>query len=386
VNTEPHVVIVGAGAAGHAAASTLRKEGYPGPITLIHPEPQAPYNRTLVNKGILPGLLTPEQIALPGLDSFDVDLVSATATGIDAGRAVVLLDDGRQVPFGTLIVATGSQPRSAASRGHRPAGRIFHLHSADDGVRIRNAVDGLAAPVVTVLGAGFIGAETASHFAQAGATVNLVSRPTLPMAATLGEPIARRVSELHHQHVNTWFGRKVVRVGQGGDSATVTLDGGHQLESDFVVVAHGTAPGSRWAAAEGGVAVDDRLRVVDLPNTYAAGSVAVHNAADGGTFRIDHWDAAVAQGRHAAWTLLHDREGAPDPGPYVPDSGYLLNLYRVPIAVYGVAMPTATQRHETPASGGIITEFRGGDGNLIAVAGLAAGGSLRGRLEQLTRP
>src|SRR5262245_3966320 len=39
------VVIVGAGAAGDAAADTLRREGYEGPVTLVDPDPSAPVDR-----------------------------------------------------------------------------------------------------------------------------------------------------------------------------------------------------------------------------------------------------------------------------------------------------------------------------------------------------
>ncbi|MHA7224347.1 hypothetical protein ACX80S_18915 [Arthrobacter sp. RHLT1-20] len=48
----------------------------------------------------------------------------------------------------------------------------------------------------------------------------------------------------------------------------------------------------------------------------------------GQLYGIDHWDAAAAQGAHAARAVLHDITGAPDPGPYTPDTGYTLTVYR----------------------------------------------------------
>ncbi|HEX2144330.1 MAG TPA: NAD(P)/FAD-dependent oxidoreductase [Glycomyces sp.] len=384
VKTGSNIVIVGAGAAGHAAASALRKEGYVDRMTLVHPEPHAPYNRTLVNKGVLPGLLTPEQIALP-LDSLGIDLVNAAATGVDTEWSTLLLRDGDQVAFDALIVATGSAPRHGVSTASDARGRVFGLHSAEDGTRIRDVVNGMAAPTFTVLGAGFIGAEAASHFAEVGADVHLVSRPTLPLAGVVGEPIARRVADLHHEHVDARFGRKIERIDQGRDSVTVTLDDGMRLESDLVIVAHGNTPVSQWAVGDGGVKVDERLRAICLPAAYAAGGVAVH-ASTGESYRIDHWDAAAAQGAHAARTLLHDREGAPDPGPYAPTTGFTLNLYRTPIAAYGVALPKAAQRHETAESGGFVTKFHDPNGNLIAVAGIAAGPALADLRGGLSRP
>ena len=74
----------------------------------------------------------------------------------------------------------------------------MHIHTVDDAARIRDWFrDDPGATAVTLLGAGFIGAETASYLADAGAAVHLVSRPTVPLAGVLGERIARRVTELH---------------------------------------------------------------------------------------------------------------------------------------------------------------------------------------------
>src|SRR5690606_39097996 len=49
------VVIVGAGAAGLAAARTLRTEGYEGPVTLVDPDLDAPYDRPNLSKDYLAG-------------------------------------------------------------------------------------------------------------------------------------------------------------------------------------------------------------------------------------------------------------------------------------------------------------------------------------------
>ncbi len=282
IETSAGVVVAGAGAAGHSAARTLRQEGYAGPLTVLHHEEHAPYNRTLVNKAVLQGLLTAAQVALPSLDDLDVHLVRAGVHAMEPDHSVLVLDHGERLPYSTLIAATGSTPRPhSAYLGE--AARLVHIHTVDDAARIRDWFrDDPDATSVTLLGAGFIGAETASYLADAGASVHLVSRPTVPLAGVLGERIARRVTELHAEHVTTHFGRQVRAVSGGTDSVTVTLDDGHVLESDLAVVAHGTVPASAWTTdTERGIAVDDRLRAVDLRRVYAAGGVAVHTARTG---------------------------------------------------------------------------------------------------------
>ena len=389
IETSQGVVVAGAGAAGHSAARTLRDEGYNGPLTVLHPEPHAPYNRTLVNKAVLQGLLSAAQIALPSLDTLDVHQVRAGVVAIDPHASVLMLDNGQRLPYAMLIAATGSTPRS---HNHQlgEAARLLHIHTVDDAERIRDWLgDDPGAKSVTLLGAGFIGAETASYLADAGATVHLVSRPAVPLAGVLGERIARRVTELHSAHVTTHFGRQVRAVSGHRDSVTVTLDDGQVLESDLVVAAHGTVSAAVWATdTEEGIAVDDRLRAVGLRRVYAAGSVAVHTGRLGQSYRVDHWDAATSQGAHAARTLLHDHANGEDPGPYAPSTGFTLNLYHHAIAAYGVAVPGAVERqHPTGNADAILTTFHEPALQAItAAAGIGAARELLGLRGHLERP
>ena len=115
--TNQHIVVVGAGAANHSAATTLRGEGYTGPLTVVHSEADLPCNRTLVNKAVLSGLLTPDQIALPPLGALDVEVITARAIELDAGAMALVLDDGHHLRYTALIAATGSTPRPARLAG-----------------------------------------------------------------------------------------------------------------------------------------------------------------------------------------------------------------------------------------------------------------------------
>jgi NADPH-dependent 2,4-dienoyl-CoA reductase/sulfur reductase-like enzyme len=368
---------------------TLRAEGYTGALTVLHHEDHQPYNRTLVNKALLQGLLSADQIALPPVEASDVDLIRAAVVSIDLEASVLVLDNGERLPYSALIAATGSTPR--AQPGHvEESGRLMKIHTVEDAHRIRAWFgEDPGASSVTLLGAGFIGAETASYLAEAGSTVHLVSRPAVPLAGVLGERIAQRVSELHDAHVTRHFGRELVAISPGRESVTVSLDDGQVLESDLAVVAHGTVPFSAWAtAAEPGISVDDRLRSRLINGLYAAGSVAVHTDRIGRQYRVDHWDAATAQGAHAARTLLHDRAGGQDPGPYAPSTGYTLRLYGHTISAYGVALPGAVQRQgPTGGADAIFTTFHdAADGALTAAAGLGAGRELLALRPQLHRP
>ncbi|WP_104168856.1 FAD-dependent oxidoreductase [Arthrobacter sp. SX1312] len=385
---QQRIVIVGAGAAGLSAAATVRAEGYEGPLTIINGEVHRPYNRTLVNKGVLSGLLTAEQIAQPGSSALDADAIQGKAGSVDPDLAILTLEDGRRLRYDALIAASGSAPQ-LSDHAAAISERVFHLHTVDDADRLRaQFAKDPGGLTVTILGAGFIGSEVASSMSEAGAHVHLVSRSSMPLASALGEHIAARITELHSNHVTTHFGQSFTNISTGSDSATVTLSDGRVLESDVVLIAHGTKPNTAWlTGGDGGIAVDSRLRSRDYRGVYAAGSIALHTARTGQLYRIDHWDAAVAQGAHAARAALHDLHGAPDPAAYTPDSGFTVTLYQHSAAAYGAAMPGVTERHhDTGSTEALLTSFHNTDGAMIAVAGLNAFPQLFTACAQLRTP
>ncbi|MET4095803.1 NAD(P)/FAD-dependent oxidoreductase [Arthrobacter sp. UYCu712] len=382
------MVIVGAGAAGMSAATTLRAEGFKGPVTLINGEPHQPYNRTMVNKGVLPGLLTVEQITQPGVRALGGDLVQARAAAVDTDNSVLILEDGRSVPYAALIASTGSAPRPDLRMSAAPD-RLFHLHTAIDAARLRKQLGkNPSSKTVTVLGAGFIGAEAASFLAEAGARVHLISRSALPLAAALGTRIAQQIAELHRLNVNSYFGQDITELSAEPAYIRATLSNGQVLESDLVVIAHGTVPGSAWITkGDKGIGVDSRLRALSHERVYAAGGVALHTTSVGQLYRIDHWDAAVAQGAHAARAVLHDLTGAPDPGPYTPDTGFTLTVHRHAAAAYGTISPGSQERQlETGDPDAVLTSFHEPGGAMTAVAGLGAFSELLAARSEIAIP
>ncbi|KAJ8140765.1 hypothetical protein OY671_006054 [Metschnikowia pulcherrima] len=371
----PDVVVVGGGAAGHAAVTTSRGEGFDGRVVLVHGEEGEPYSRTLVDKAILQGSLTAEQAASPV--PLDVELVRGRAIGSDPARRAVVLADGRELTAAAVVLATGAVPRPGPAVDRVPAlagadggePRVVHSHTARDAERSRASLGpDPARRTVTVLGAGFVGSETAAWLAEVGATVHLVARSRLPLAGALGTAVARAVASRHEEHLDAHLGRRVEAVTERPGGVTVRLVGGTVSESDLAVVAHGTAPAAPGTG--GGVDVDDRLAVPGAPGSFAAGAVAVHRDRRGRRFRTDHWDAAVAQGAHAARAVSRRLVGGPDLGPYVPDAGFSLVSHGAQVAGFGVAVPGATPEHRTLDGGGSLTESRvGGDSVAVTCAG-----------------
>lgn len=134
----PSIAIIGAGAAGTAAARTLKAAGLD--IDLYTRCGERPYNRTLVNKGIAIGLLEPAQAALPDTGA---TLRSETVRGLDPRARRLRLESGDTHAYDALLIATGSRARTldeeVIGRDQAvSAGRLTTLHSAADAVRVRD--------------------------------------------------------------------------------------------------------------------------------------------------------------------------------------------------------------------------------------------------------
>src|SRR5881397_4445847 len=108
------VVIVGAGAAGNAAAEMLRREGYNGPVTLIGSDEFLPYDRPNLSKDYLAGAAPEEWIPLRPPEFYREQKIDALATtsvtAIDPKKKQVTLSDGSSLGYGALLLATGAEP------------------------------------------------------------------------------------------------------------------------------------------------------------------------------------------------------------------------------------------------------------------------------------
>lgn len=372
--TEHGVVIVGSGAAGHSCARALRAQGFAGRIRLVHGEPGPAINRTLVDKGVLPGLLTGSQIALPPLA--DVEVIRASAVELRASTRSVVLDDGRELQGDALVLAPGSAPRALDEDVEVDAAvRLHVLHGVVDAEELRRAIPDPVGARVVILGAGFIGAEAASHFAGVGAHVTLVGRSALPLRAAVGDEIAARFAALHADRIDARLGvgvRSVRAAGRGRDAAILQLDDGSRVEADAVIVAVGSRPATAWAGYDGAIPVDDRFRLAEAPGVYVAGSASAPHLDEGRT-RVDHWDAATAQGAHAARALLHELGQGDDPGSWRPTTGFSLMAHGAVIAARGVRPADAREAIEQLEGGGLLVRFSTPSGRLTGVAGWNAG-------------
>jgi 3-phenylpropionate/trans-cinnamate dioxygenase ferredoxin reductase subunit len=374
------VVVVGHGAAAQAALRELRANAPHLSTALI--ADAGGINRTLVTKGVLAGLLSEDQIAVPvppGVERFE-----GPATGLDVTERHVALGAGQSIGYRAIVITTGSVPR--ALDGPDIPVPVVHMHEPGDATHVRHLLDTAAGSArVAIFGAGLVGAETAAALTDAGAHVHLIARSDRPLAAALGLQLADRVADLHRKHVTAHLGAMLDRGWSTGRHCGVVLDDGTQIALDLVIAAQGTIPRTAWTGtgARAGLRVDDRLRW--RPSAYAAGGAAVHATAHGKDYRIDHWDAAGDQGRHAARAVLFDLGLGDDPGPYVPRTGFTVRFHGATLTGVGVPAPGATRLFEDLRGGAAITRFISPSGELVGAVALDAPRVARELLPSIAR-
>ncbi|WP_354639234.1 NAD(P)/FAD-dependent oxidoreductase [Kitasatospora camelliae] len=313
----PHV-IVGASLAGAKAAEALREEGFGGPIVLIGEERERPYERPPLSKGYLLGKDEREKIFVHPEGWYaehQVNLRLGTAvTGIDPAARTVTLDGGERVAFASLLLATGASPRRLkVPGGEGPS--VRYLRRVGDCERLKE--DFRAGRRVAVIGAGWIGLETAAAARTAGCEVTVLEVAELPLLRVLGREVAQVFADLHRAHgVDLRFGVQVAEIREDG----VLLGDGTRVPAEVVVVGVGIAPNTALAAAAGlevdnGVRTDPHLRT-SHPDVFAAGDVAnAFHPLYGRPIRVEHWANALHQPKVAARSML-GRDTVYDRVPY----------------------------------------------------------------------
>jgi NADPH-dependent 2,4-dienoyl-CoA reductase/sulfur reductase-like enzyme/nitrite reductase/ring-hydroxylating ferredoxin subunit len=301
------VVIVGGGAAGHAAAETLRQDGYAGPVTLISADQSGPYDRPNLSKDYLAGTAPEEWIPLRPADHYDKLAISlllnTSVVKLHIGARRVELADGRSLPFGSLLLATGAQPaRLDVPGADRPS--VFTLRTWADSKRLQSAAR--VARRAVVVGASFIGLEAAAALRARGLEVTVVTPAARPLERLFGPGVADFLRRQHEQHgVRFRFGARPIGVGHN----TVALNNGEELPAELVVVGIGVQPVTDLAeqtgiAVDNGILVNDQLET-NVPGIFAAGDVArFPDPVSGQRIRIEHWVVAQSQGSLAAHNML----------------------------------------------------------------------------------
>ena len=314
--TDPRTfAIVGAGLAGAKAAEALRAEGFDGRIVLLGAEPHRPYERPPLSKGYLQGNADRDSAYVHPAEWYPehrVELrVDTTVTEIDRRAHELVIGDGGRLAYDKLLLTTGATPRRLPVPGSDLDG-VYYLRDFGDSDRLKAAFR--PGTRVVIVGAGWIGLETAAAARTAGAEVTVLEQAELPLLRVLGRQMATVFADLHRDHgVELRFGVSVSAIQPTAEhpsnAGAVLLADGSDIIADAVVVGIGVTPNVELARSCGlnvddGILVNSQLLSSD-DDILAAGDVAnAYHPLLCRQIRIEHWANALHQPAVAAKTML----------------------------------------------------------------------------------
>jgi 3-phenylpropionate/trans-cinnamate dioxygenase ferredoxin reductase subunit len=299
------VVIVGGGLAATRVVEEFRRFDGDRRLVLVTGESHLPYDRPPLSKQFLLGD-RPTPYLRDDWAELGVDVLLATrAVALHADRRILLLDDGRELRYSALVIATGAEPRPLPGL----VGPGVHLlRTVEDATALRE--DLRRHRKLTVVGGGFIGSEVAATACELGIEVTLVEALGAPLARVLGDEVAAELSRLHSDAgVQLRCGVTVVSAQGEGHDRRLVLSDGSTVEAGVVVVGLGVSPATGWLDGSGvkvddGIVCDERGRT-SQPGVWAAGDVARWRYAGTGEHqRLEHWSSAVNQGLAVARDLV----------------------------------------------------------------------------------
>jgi NADPH-dependent 2,4-dienoyl-CoA reductase/sulfur reductase-like enzyme len=280
---------------GDAVCQGIRSVDSDGPVGLVGEEPDPPYKRPPLTKGLWSGGAEEKIWRNTGERGVDLHL-GRRIVRIDPGAGTAVDDAGDEYRYEKLVLATGGRARRLPRDGDgvvyfRTLGDYRHVRAlSDEGARF------------VVIGGGFIGSELAASLRSQGREVTMVFPEDGVGWRTFPASLSAAVTDYYREKgIEVLAGTLVGSVEKGG----VRLEDGRLLEADAVVAGLGIEPNVELAAeaglpVDGGIVVDDHARVEGADNVWAAGDVARFPiAALGRTGRIEHEDHANNHGRLA---------------------------------------------------------------------------------------
>ncbi len=307
-------LIIGGGLAGDAAVRGIRELDANGSIGMLSTEPNPPYTRPNLSKGLWKG--RPLEKIWRNTQELGVELhLARKVTQLDTLKKHVIDETGEEYMFDKLLLATGGSPIRLPIGGEDD---IIYFRDLQDYRRLRALSE--RGERFLVIGGGFIGSEIAAALTMVGKKVVMVF---------LEEAIGVRVypNDLSH-YLNDFYRQKGVEVvtndsvanlEKNGDRFTVRTRNGRAFEVDGVVAGIGIRPNVELAQqaglqVENGILVDARLRT-SAPDVFAAGDVAnFFQAALGKRVRVEHEDNALQMGKLAGRNMA----GADEAYTHVP--------------------------------------------------------------------
>ncbi|WP_284981523.1 FAD-dependent oxidoreductase [Arthrobacter sp. efr-133-TYG-118] len=366
MNQLQHIAIIGASAAGVAAAGAMRRGGFDGTITLHDGGRHLPYERPPLSKSAVSRGLKEIQSATSYAELEIELLLGQRAVALTTDREVIF-DSAPTIRPDRVLLATGVSARRLPVSGAE-LHNVLYLRDAGDAEALSAELH-RGGPLVLV-GGGFIGLEIAAVARTLGIDVTVVETQERPLFNVVGPEVGGLITALHHDRgVRIITGREVTAMRGSKAVEEVVLSDGRVLPAATVVVGVGVVPNDQLVRTHGvklsgGVVVDAHGQTDD-PWIWAAGDVAVrrhrHLRRVG---RIEHWDTAQRHGATVGSSMVGDLQ-EDTAVPYVWSDQYELSYQ-----AFGRGEPTDQVVLRDGAQPDEFLAFSLSEGRVHAVAGI----------------
>jgi 3-phenylpropionate/trans-cinnamate dioxygenase ferredoxin reductase subunit len=309
-------LLIGGGMASAHAAAELRKRGADGSILLVGREPDPPYERPPLSKEYLRGESPREDAYVHALDWYEeseVELMMGTSVmSLDAAARTAKLPGKEEVRFGKALVATGARVNILHHLEGARLDGIHYLRTLGNSDAIREEASG--AGHVVLIGGSYIGCEVAASLTAKGVKCSIVMMEEVALSNAFGEEAGRYFHDVLSSHGIEIFGGEEIDafLGEGRVSAVRTKSG-REVECDAVVIGAGVHAETMLAERGGldvdnGIVCDQRLES-SVEGIFAAGDVCSYDSVlHGRRLRVEHWDVALQQGRHAGAAMAGEEK------------------------------------------------------------------------------
>ena len=272
-------LILGNGPTGVIAAEVLRKADPNAAIVMIGDETEPPYSRMAIPYFLM-GNIAEQGTHLRKTDghfaSLGIRNVVARATRLDPTARTVTLDNGHQLAYDKLLIATGSHPLKLPVPGI-DSPNVHSCWTLADARQI--AAKAKQGARVLQIGAGFIGCIILEALTRRGVKLTVVEMGDrmVPRMMTPGAGgMIKRWVEAKGVAVHT--NARVESITPKDGALAAKLAGGEEVIADLIIASAGVKPNVAFLDGSGvevatGVLVDERMQS-NLPDIYAAGDVA----------------------------------------------------------------------------------------------------------------
>jgi NADH oxidase (H2O2-forming) len=276
------IVIVGNNAAGTSVASAARKQDRKAEITVIDRGSHPAFSRCG-----LPYVLAGEIASFDDLTTFPLSFynmmklnlqLETEVTAIDAqAKTITAVHNGQteSSPYDTLVLATGANNFIPPIKGYDKDG-VYGLRTIEDGKQIQQAMK--TAKSAAVVGAGFIGLETAHAFIEKGITTTVIEMLPAVLPAMFDRDMATFAQSAMEEHgLRIIIGSPIGEI-LGNDKVEGALVNDEEIDADMVIMATGVRA-NLDLAKQAGLTLGERDRTIrvnaqmqtSIPSIYAAG-------------------------------------------------------------------------------------------------------------------